>query len=105
MSVGSLAARTARPRKAWQSGSTAPGRRWAGASAAAMNTIAQFRSQIVIGGLFTRVGDVDIRAIAVWDGASWAPVDPASNMGEVQVLLVVGDELICGGRFSGYPTE
>ena len=64
-----------------------------------------YRNQLVITGWFSRVGNVAASSIAAWDGAVWTPFGSGLSAATGYVLLVVGDDLICGGRFSNYPGQ
>ncbi|HEY8449692.1 MAG TPA: hypothetical protein VIL95_04355, partial [Bacillota bacterium] len=59
--------------------------------------------RVYVGGLINLAGGLPVNNIAMWDGTRWhdmgGGVTPGPD-GEVEALLVVGDDLYVGGRFS-----
>lgn len=54
---------------------------------------------IIIGGLFTAIGDLPANRIAKWDGDEWSTFGEGLN-GQVYCLHWVGSDLYVGGKFT-----
>jgi hypothetical protein len=61
--------------------------------------LAVFGGELVAGGSFTRIGDVDASFLAAWDGRAWHALG-ASPDAPVQTLLVWNGGLIAAGPFT-----
>lgn len=67
----------------------------------------EYEGKLVIGGSFSRIGDVDASNVACWDGAKWAPFGGGTDL-RVDAIFVFEGDLVIGGQFShagGIPAQ
>jgi hypothetical protein len=70
--------------------------------------LAVWGTNLFVGGSFTNAGGIAVNGIARWDGSSWSsvgsgisgPSDYTYHGGFVQALVVSGNDLYVGGRFT-----
>ncbi|MEK7348829.1 MAG: FlgD immunoglobulin-like domain containing protein [Candidatus Eisenbacteria bacterium] len=60
---------------------------------------AEYQGKIIIGGSFSRTGDVVTRNLAVWDGSAWSPLGEGTD-GAVYALTIFNGQMVLGGTFS-----
>jgi hypothetical protein len=69
-----------------------------------VSALAAFHGELIAGGVFLRAGDTSARDIARWDGLTWRSLGAgvAAQFGNapVDVLAVIGDQLVAGGYFA-----
>ena len=66
-----------------------------------INTTAEWRGALIIGGDFEQAGSTQADQVALWDGLQWSTLgDHLSWDGQVYALAVLDDKLIVGGNFT-----
>lgn len=60
---------------------------------------AKYQGKTIIGGSFSRVGDVVARNLAGWDGSAWSPLGVGTD-DAVLALTIFNGQLVLGGTFS-----
>ena len=63
-----------------------------------VNALAVTAQGLVVGGFFTRVGEIDAVNLALWNGSSWSTLG-AGPSNEVHALAVIDGQLYVGGQF------
>lgn len=66
-----------------------------------VNTAIEYNGDLIIGGLFTRAGDVFAGRVARFDGQQWHAMGSGFDNGEVQAFIIHQDALYAGGTFRG----
>lgn len=71
----------------------------------AVGAMTIFNGNLIVGGNFTKAGDVSMNHIAEWDGSNWNDLsggvsDGAQNVTTIYALTVFNNRLIVAGRFS-----
>lgn len=56
-----------------------------------------FGDRLVVQGGFTSVNGVDVPGLAVWDGASWASLEPPAELGTATCFAAWEGDLAVGG--------
>jgi PKD repeat protein len=80
------------------------GSRWNAIPADAdVQALTVYEGELIAGGIFSRIGGVDARSLARFDGTRWGPVSGANDLGGggVFALTTYQGALIVGGDFSG----
>src|SRR5207249_2473125 len=62
--------------------------------------LATDRTNLFVGGEFTRAGGTSANGIAKWDGAQWTTLADNSSRVSISSLLFAGGVLYAGGSFS-----
>jgi len=70
-----------------------------GGTNGAVRAMTTFNGDLIIGGDFTRAGNVVVNGVARWDGTRWRPLGDGVN-GQVHALVVHGSSLYVGGDFT-----
>ena len=71
-----------------------------------VSTLVPMGDVLVVGGFFTRIGDMDVRGVATWDGTRWAPLGnfPGSYVHDLAPYaggLLARDEWATAWRWDG----
>lgn len=64
----------------------------------------EYGGQLVVGGAFTRIGDVPARNLALWNGSSWSEFGGGAN-GSVGAAILYQGDLVIGGEFNSVGGE
>lgn len=72
-----------------------------GTSWATTNALAEFKGDLIVGGLFSEISGVSANSIARWDGKSWHALGfgVGGHQPQIFALGIYDGELIAGGQF------
>ena len=74
-----------------------------------ISAMAAFRTELFVGGVFSRIGGVEATNVARWDGTNWSALGPglgsiAEQRGVLALTMIEGD-LFAGGAFRSSGTN